>query len=174
MSDDPAAFLALARERADVLADYDARLLAMQHRLEGIESKQSDSMEFRENQNAALDAPGDDMPADDGAASDADCDWHTRCLRVTAFAVGMLRRIARPDEKQPKLTAFEGLFALGVDCASKRQVAEAYNLSPERISQRAEATRIRFNLPENQHNKPANAVQSYKAIAAMRNANPIK
>jgi len=167
-----AGFLALAKERSDAIAAYDARLLAMQQKLEGQESRPSCAMEYSANQAAPETAnPDDALPADaevnDG---DYDCDWHARCLRMTAFAVAMLRRIARPDEKQPKLVAFEGLFALGVDCASKRQVAEMYKLSPERISQRSDATRIRFNLPENQHNKAPQAVESYKAIAAMRNA----
>lgn len=99
------------------------------------------------------------------AAAGDEVNWRARCGRLTAFVVGILREIVAPGEKQPKLKAFEGLYAIGADCESMQTVARLYGLTVERISQRAEATRERFNLPKNQHNKSERAVSSYRATA---------
>jgi hypothetical protein len=117
-------------------------------------------------------AEADALPADaciDEPSPEREVDWQGRCLRITAMVVGVLRGIKRPDEKTPKLAAHVALLALGVDCESMHQAAAAYGLSVERVRQRAEEIRVRFNLPKNQHNKSEMAVQSYKTTARLFN-----
>lgn len=182
-------FLAMAKARSDAakeLARMDADLLAMQRQLDGIEAPRMPVRDEPAGRQDALDkvkpsnlvvmdggmAEPDDLPADaciDEPSSAREVDWQGRCLRITALLVGVLRGIKRPEEKTPKLAAHVALLALGVDCESMHQAAAAYGLSVERVRQRAEEVRVRFNLPKNQHNKSEMAVQSYKTTARIFN-----
>ena len=178
------AYLALARERMEAMDDYDRRLLAMQRNLDNIETprlsgsetgKRQDALDFVPAARAvtATEERGDDEAPiaseqmDDGATDGDGVDYRARCARMTAVAVGIARHVAY-CKRNPRLQAFACLFALGVDCESMRTVAEKHNVSQEWVSQLSEEVRIRFNLPKNQHNKPAEAVRKYKAISDMR------
>lgn len=173
-------FLAKCAERFRL----DAELVGMQRELDGIEAPRmpvrggDDRKDGLDTVRPSCLAVMPDLPEDDDAPAvedlaDDDCevevDWQGRTLRIMALCVGILRQIKGPHEKQPKLAAHVGLLALGVDTESMHQVAAAYGLSVERVRQRAEEVRVKFNLPKNQHNKSEMAVQSYKSTARLFN-----
>lgn len=185
-----AQYLDTARKRSALATEIeklDADLLQMQRQLDGIEAPRNPVRHEDEGRKDALDKvrPGhlvvmdggpseaaettlhDAMSGDPSAAGAYDDEWRVRCLRITAMSVGILRMIRRPEEKTPKLAAHVALLALGVDCESMHHAAAAYGLSTERVRQRVEEIRIRFNLPKNQHNKSEEAVMSYKTTAAL-------
>ena len=94
-------------------------------------------------------------------------DWHARCTRITSLAIGLLRRVAYAKQR-PRLEAFAGLFALGVDGESMRAVARSEKVSLEWVSQKTEEIRERFNLPKNHHNKTDAASDSYRRSAQLQ------
>jgi hypothetical protein len=175
----------LRSKAAEELARMDARLVAMQRELERAESPRlrpwmtevgarEDGIDRikggRAEPTEAPEVLAEDLGLDEFRAEVVagelarGGDWERRCARVMAFAVGMLRRIAHPKTKNPRFEAMVGLFAVGADCESMRATAETYGVTVEWVSQRAEETRRRFNLPNNQHNKSASAVASYVAV----------
>ncbi|MFA7266029.1 MAG: hypothetical protein WC054_06920 [Candidatus Nanopelagicales bacterium] len=180
-------FLAMAKARSDAakeLARMDADLLAIQRQLDGVEAPRMPVRDEPAGRQDAIDKvkPSHLVVMDGGTSGGSepdafaepsggggDVDWQGRCMRITALVVGVLRGIKRPEEKTPKLAAHVALLALGVDCESMHQAAAAYGLSVERVRQRAEEVRVRFNLPKNQHNKSEMAVQSYKTTARLFN-----
>lgn len=176
---------------AEELARMDARLVAMQRELEEAESPRlkpwmmetgpredaidklkggrrepshmgAHGEELRES--LALDEVTAERLADELGDAAERVSGERQAARMLAFAVGMLRRIAHPKTRQPRFEALVGLFAVGADCESMRSVAEAFGVTVEWVSQRAEATRMRFNLPNNQHNKSERAAASYAAV----------
>lgn len=179
-------YLALAAERARVMSEFDAKLVAMQRELERVEcprlregerelGPREDGIDRlrRAEGIAAAELQVDLGLAEDearevaqelssGLGEGAAVNWERRAARVLAFAVGMLRRVASPETKNPRLEAMVGLFALGAEVgASMRDVAKAYGCTVAWVSQRTEETRVRFNLPKNQHNKSDDACASY-------------
>lgn len=182
-----AEFLALAEQRADLVSGaalkrLDEAILAMQRRLDGVEAPRlaegaievgdrRDALEFVPAGAliAPAGGPGIDEPIMDdiSAESAGDPDWKMRAGRLLNLTVGMLRNVTYAKSK-PRLEAFAGLFALGVDCDSMRTVAAAEGVSLEWVSQKAEQVRLRFNLPKNQHNKSDRAVESYSATANLK------
>jgi hypothetical protein len=98
-------------------------------------------------------------------------DWQRRAVCMTGLATGLLRQVCAGEEARPKLRAVVGLLAIGASgCPSMREIATAYSLTPERISQLVEQVQKRFNLPKNHHNKSAAAVESYRRAAELKGA----
>jgi hypothetical protein len=155
-------------------AEFEAAVLVLQRQLDRVETPRLERVvEGEINRRDPLDkvaAPNGCDEESEGEefaqANEAEM-WRQRTLRMTACLVGTLRMVAA-EERFPKLVAWECLLACGAEGPSMRELATAYNLSPERISQRVEAVQKRFSLPPNQHNKSAAAVLSYQAAASAR------
>lgn len=164
-------YLSYAKQRSDI----EDKMIALQKELERIESPRLNYTETAPRKDA-LDLlperrfatlPDLDEPQDDISTESDTIDWKSRCVRITAMTVGLLRRVAYAD-KRPRLEAFCGLFALDVDCESMRSVALSESVSIEWVSQKTEQIQQRFNLPKNHHNKSAQAVKSYRHSAKLQ------
>lgn len=173
-------YLALAAEAAGSARDYEARLAAMQREIKRIEDGGRPDRPVQQAAGGRRDGldsvpesrlavlPDIDEPAVGGDYGSSCDDYRAKALRMTSMLVGVCRLITHAEENQPKLVAHVVMIAADLPGAcSMRQVAEAYGLSPERVSQRVEEVQLRFNLPKNQHNKSAAAVQSYRVNAAL-------
>lgn len=190
-----AEYLALARERsalAEELAKKDAQLLAMQAKLDGVESRrmpermievgprvdavdrlvqggrgpQADLREELGLSRDEADEVGMELREAWGRAGEGSSEYRIKALRMSALLLGVCN-LAEADE-QPKLVI--RLIRLAADlpgAVSMRTLAEEYGLSAERVSQRVEEYQRRFNLPANRHNKSAAAVDAYRVNAAL-------
>ncbi len=179
-------YLALAKERAGVVSDYDVRLAALQREIERMESPRlAEGCSEAGPRRDELDArPALSVLGDEDAANEA-CDEQAGggefaeekgrsedriiALRAMALLQGVCALVLKEPE-QPKLVVHCLRLAADMPGAvSMRVVAGLYGLSPERISQRVEEMQRRFNLPKNRHNKSASAVQAYRSTAALIN-----
>ncbi len=169
-------YLSACRQRSEL----DGKILQMQTRLDRIESPRlqdgkietgprKDALAFVDD-NKMTTYPTEfleDGPINEVAEESDEIDWKARCIRMTALATGLLRRVAYAKTR-PRLEAFAGLYALGIDCESMRTVAIAEEVSIEWVSQKAEEVRALFNLPKNQHNKSDQAARSYSESAKLQ------
>lgn len=173
-------YLDLAAEAAASASEYTRRMAALQREIQRIEDGGRPDRPVQQATGARRDGldsvpesklavlPELDEPAagtDYGACQD---DYRGKALRMTSMLLGVCRLVTHPEENQPKLVAHVVMIAADLPgAASMRQIAELYGLSPERISQRVEEIQKRFNLPKNQHNKSAAAVDAYRVNAAL-------
>lgn len=170
-------FLARAKEFSDVRQAQDAELLAMQRELGRIESPRERAGGEKGPRRDGLDVvpecklsvlPDIEEEVESVAVTGDLDDWKNKAIRMTSLLIGVCNLASRDDEDFPKLVLQMVKIAADLPgAASMRNLAEAYGYSPERISQRVEEIQRRFNLPKNQHNKSAAAVQSYKVTARM-------
>lgn len=169
-------YISLAKERSEMVASYDGRLLAMQKALDQYEAPRLFSPETSPRKDALNFIKEERMPhsfppeyADDPEILAAavkrtdDSNPEELAARTLRLLISLLKFVAL-DQRNPRLTASACLLALGADCQSMRAIARAEHVSPEWVSQRTEHIRSLFGLPNNQHNKPANAVAKYRAL----------
>ncbi len=178
-------FLVVASRRsacAETLAGLDAQLVEMQAEIRRLENGAGDDAPvkgahgerrdrvdvLREVQLAVL--PDVVEPSEDpGELAEArGDDWRAKAQRMSALFIGVCREATRVDENYPKLVLEVAMIAADVPGArSMRELGKHYGYTAERVSQRVEELQRRFKLPRNQHNKSAEAVASYKAIAGL-------